>query len=186
MKIFLTGSHGTGKTFTINELLKNNKIKTKLSILKDLSHNIGMNKDAQLDYNSIEFYNNQRKRREYYVKQFENNNNFIVDRSLVCVLAYTIRGYRQCKNELVKNELFKLIQLLELDIRVIGGVYYYFPIHNFNDYINKNPLRIDNEIYQSEIDSIIKEILFDLNLEYTCMPYSTNRLDNIIKEILGE
>lgn len=186
MKIFLTGSHGTGKTIIVTDILKNNKIKSKMSILKNLSYNIEMNKDAQLDYDSIEFYNNQKKRRDYYVQQFENQDNFIADRSLICVLAYTILGYKKCKNEIIKNELFKLIQLLELDIKVIGGIYYYLPIYNFDDYRNNNPLRIDDKLYQSEIDSIIREILFDLNIEYTCMPYNKNRTNDLIDDLLGE
>lgn len=153
MRIILTGAQGTGKTTLMNALAKE-RVKTISHIRKTAEANgIDMaNATAegqQLLFNTLK-------------DELSNNDNYISDRGLTCVAAYTF-------DKVLSGEIEKPIadqQYIETSIFAHENpdiIFVYVPIE-FE--IEDDGVRTVNAYQQSKIDFFIKNMLDTMNIPY--------------------
>lgn len=174
MKICLTGSHGTGKTTILNELKKLPQFKD-YKFISEVLRNLGkeglpLNKESNNETQLLAF--------NEYIKLFILNKDFISDRGLFDVRAYTKAAW-------LRGNIKDFI--LEYQAEVIGFYknYFdkiiYFPIE-FS--LELDGVRDEDLLYQEEIDDYIKRILKEEQIPFITVSGTVEqRLETILKNI---
>lgn len=154
MRYFLTGAQGTGKTTIMNALpVSFNKIQ---GITRQViqSNNLLINEES----NEI----TQRCIFDAYIRKFTDTDEFISERSLIDVVAYTTYLYRH--KRISKKFLRTQERLLKNFIeRFPECIYFYLPI-TFD--IQDDGVRSTNKEFQQEIDEIILSLLNTYKCSY--------------------
>lgn len=142
MKIYFTGSHGTGKSSLVERLnidgFKKFDSMSKIFLKPE-------EQQIQIEFGSKKWFDFQRKIALYCLNIYTNETNFISSRSIFDSLAYT-KG---------KSKFLYDLALYYEDLLFDKDTYYFyipieFPLSN-----NGNELRITDLSYQSEIDKVI-------------------------------
>lgn len=164
MKIILTGAQGTGKTTVLNAVFADTTIDTsnitKVSeVIRELAKT-----DASVKYNENGTEESQQLFFDTYETIFTNNNNYISDRGLVDVVAYTkwLLEHNQVSVEFYNKMYNRWIEFCER-VSNYGIVYQYVPIQF--DAI-QDGFRSTNDEYREYIDKTILELLDDARVTY--------------------
>lgn len=157
MKLIFSGAHGTGKTTTFEELKKYPEFKNHTfitEVVRNLAkYGLKINKNADINSQKIIF--------DTYYKIFTENKNYISDRGLVDVLAYSI--FLAKKNQINNGEFNELVQnqissLKKFILESNELVMVYFPIQ-FP--LQADGIRDTDPEFQKNIDNNIRHILFE-------------------------
>ena len=172
MKIIFTGAQGTGKTSVMDALPES------LHKIKGITRKV-IN-DNNLSINECSNNYTQKHIFDAYEDELTTNDNYIAERGLIDVLAYSISrmnaGY--CSKSLIEKQFEHLMKFSEYNK---DAVYVYFPIEF--EIVNDGTRSIDKE-FQKEIDDIINEILEVLKTRYgTKFIKITGSVEERIKQI---
>lgn len=172
MKVILTGAQGTGKTTLMNKLAKNGT-KT-LSIARDTAKELGwpVTEDKREKYQNDLF--------NKLLDALSTEQDYISDRGLTCVAAYTfdgaLAGY--ISKESADNQYLALQKFHNdnPDVLVV-----YIPIE-FD--IEDDGLRSTNKIEQTKLDYFIKNLLDTAGINYITVTGTVEeRLETIRKAL---
>lgn len=175
MKLIFVGAQGTGKS-TILNYYKENGWNCITEVVRNLSkqgvkiNEMGDCEGQQAIYNT-------------YKELFSKNSNFISDRGLVDVCAYT--GYLHCRNRSEETEkLFteQIMGILEFNEENKDVKYFYFPIE-FP--VVDDGVRSVDEFFREEVDGYIKVILNNLNIDYIEVTGTVEERIKIIDEYIA-
>lgn len=174
MKIVLTGSHGTGKTSTLDELKKEYpNIFIVEEVVRELHKkgiNISENGNNKCQYAIFNTYQ----------ELFEQNKSYISDRGLVDTLAYDRYLYKHNKiNQIVllnHHQAFKRYLKKNPDV-----VHIYFPIEF--DLVDDG-VRSTNKEFQKEIDTHIINILHEYDIVHIKVSGSVEKRVQQIKKYI--
>lgn len=154
MKIIFTGAQGTGKTSVMDAL-------------PDSLHKIrGITRKVITDNNlTINEYSDNCSQKhifDVYERELYVNDNYIAERGLVDVIAYSISRMKagRCSPTLIETQLEHLYKFTSKNA---DAIYVYFPIEF--DIADDGTRSLDKE-FQKEIDKIIHNTLEDLKLRY--------------------
>ena len=154
MKIIFTGAQGTGKTSVMDALPDS------LHKIKGVTRKVITEKNLTIN----EYSDNcsQKHIFDAYENQLTVNDNYIAERGLIDVLAYSISRMKvgRCSPTLIETQFEHLRKFSENNKDV---VYVYFPIEF--EIVSDGTRSIDKE-FQKEIDGIIHEILQSLKKWY--------------------
>lgn len=172
MKIILTGASSTGKTTILNILKeKNPGLQIITEVVREL-HAEGV------QINELGNEEGQRKIFDKYIDLLFTSNDYVSDRGLTDVYAYSTWHYNQgelsldeLSREMGEIENFK--SKYEKDI-----VWIYFPIEFKTD---PDGVRSTNEEYRSYIDSAIHQTLEDIGVDYLTVTGSVEERLNQIR-----
>lgn len=154
MKIIFTGAQGTGKTSVLNEFKeKGHDVVTE--VVRNLSKKgVKINKDGD-EKSQTKIFNE-------YKKIFSEKQDFISDRGLIDVVAYTVYLARHGKvSEEFANKQIK--QLHKFVINNMDFFYCYFPIEF--EVVDDGVRDLDEE-FRNEISEIILSLLGALGLSF--------------------
>lgn len=164
MKIILTGAQGTGKTTVLDAVFNDSDIDTsqitKISeVIRDLAKN-----DKSVKYNENGTEESQKLFFDTYEDLFNKNNNYISDRGLIDVVAYTkwLLEHNKVSMEFYKNLYGRWIRFCDQAAN-LGIVYLYVPIQF--DAVQDGFRSTDKE-YREYIDKTIYELLEDAEVTY--------------------
>lgn len=164
MKIILTGAQGTGKTTVLDAVFNDSDIDTsqitKISeVIRDLAKN-----DSSVKYNENGTEESQKLFFDTYEDLFNKNNNYISDRGLIDVVAYTkwLLEHNKVSMEFYKNLYGRWIRFCDQAAN-LGIVYLYVPIQF--DAVQDGFRSTDKE-YREYIDKTIYELLEDAEVTY--------------------
>lgn len=157
MKLIFSGTHGTGKTTTFNELRKYPDFKDHIfitEVVRNLAkYGLKINKNADINSQKIIF--------DTYYKIFTENNTYVSDRGLIDVLAYSIFLAKKNQNdkgfnELVQNQ-FNILKKFITETNELVMVYFpiQFPLQT-------DGIRDADPEFQKNIDKNIRHILFEI------------------------
>lgn len=154
MKIIFTGAQGTGKT-SVMDALPDSLYKIKGVTRKVIT-------EKNLTINEYSDNCSQKHIFDAYEHQLTINDNYIAERGLIDVFAYSVSRMKanRCSPTLIETQYEHLKKFSENNKDV---VYVYFPIEF--DVVSDGIRSIDKE-FQKEIDCIIKEILEELKTRY--------------------
>jgi thymidylate kinase len=170
MKIALIGTHGTGKTTTVHEIiaaLKKNSVDA--GYLEETARRcpLPINEDRTKQSQRWIFY-------EHLVKEIElepKSDVLVCDRSLLDIYAYYFAKFGENKSmEKVIEENMPTYSLL-----------FYFPLDKFNKRLQKDKARSTEETFQKEIDVAILKLFEKFNVKYSIY----NDLESAFSEILS-
>jgi hypothetical protein len=162
-KIYLVGAQGTGKTTILDEL---RKAKLNCDFISEVTrkfnseYGISINKESTNTTQLLIF--------NKYLELFLLKNNFISDRSLIDVLAYTSYFVHLNENsnkiEKVDKWLLRELDIIFREIKnKIEGTYFYFPIEFA---VKKDDFRSEDEEYRKQIDNLILGCLAHYRIPY--------------------
>lgn len=154
MKIVFTGAQGTGKTTVLNDF-KDKGYDVVTEVVRNLSKKgVKINKDGD-EKGQTKIFNE-------YKKIFSEKQDFISDRGLIDVVAYTVYLARHGKvSEEFANKQIK--QLHKFVMNNMDFFYCYFPIEF--DVVNDGVRDMDEE-FRKEISEIILSLLGALGLSF--------------------
>lgn len=154
MKIIFTGAQGTGKTTVLNDF-KDKGYDVVTEVVRNLSKKgVKINKDGD-EKGQTKIFNE-------YKKIFSEKQDFISDRGLIDVVAYTVYLARHGKvSEEFANKQIK--QLHKFIMNNMDFFYCYFPIEF--DVVNDGVRDMDEE-FRKEISEIILSLLGALGLSF--------------------
>ena len=154
MKIIFTGAQGTGKTSVMDALPDS------LHKIKGITRKVITEKNLTIN----EYSDNcsQKHIFDAYERELTVNDNYIAERGLIDVLAYSISrmSVGKCSETLIETQFEHLRKFSAKNPDV---VYVYFPIEF--EIVSDGTRSIDKE-FQKEIDGIIHEILQSLKKWY--------------------
>lgn len=154
MKIIFTGAQGTGKTSVMDALPES------LHKIKGVTRKVITEKNLTIN----EYSDNcsQKHIFDAYEHELTVNDNYIAERGLIDVLAYSISRMKanRCSQTLIETQLEHLYKFTSKNT---DAIYVYFPIEF--DIADDGTRSLDKE-FQKEIDEIIHNILVDLKLRY--------------------
>lgn len=154
MKIIFTGAQGTGKTSVMDALPDNfNKI-------RGVTRNVI--KEKNLTINEYSDNASQKHIFDAYEHQLTSADNYIAERGLIDVYAYTMSRVKagKCSPTLAETQLSKIEGFNHKNPEAI---YIYFPIE-FD--IVEDGVRSMNKEFQKEIDEIIHKALLETGCNY--------------------
>jgi len=149
MKIGVSGTHGTGKSYTLYELANKYKIKypnKEVTVVTEVARQcpFEINQDASL--NAQIWMISKQTQMEL---EAENNCDIVVtDRTIIDYLAYTKYQYEEF--------FYRFLPYLKYYVSTYDRIYYK-SLEN-NQYMVDDGIRATDKIFQKEIDNIIKEI----------------------------
>lgn len=154
MKIVFTGAQGTGKTTVLNDF-KDKGYDVVTEVVRNLSKKgVKINKDGD-EKGQTKIFNE-------YKKIFSEKQDFISDRGLIDVVAYTVYLARHGKvSEEFANKQIK--QLHKFVMNNMDFFYCYFPIEF--DVVNDGVRDMDEE-FRKEISEIILSLLGAMGLSF--------------------
>jgi predicted ATPase len=152
MKYLFTGAQGTGKTTVMNQL------STSMPTVQGITRKL-IADGIQVNYAGSS--NSQKVIFDAYYEALNKDTDYISERSLIDVLAYT--NYLYDNNKCTYDELAREALLAEEWYKHNECMYIYFPIE-FD--IVYDGVRSMNKTYQKKIDDYIKQYLNKLNLVY--------------------
>lgn len=174
IKILFTGAQGTGKTSVMDVL------PTSLTKLRGITRSVIENKNLTIN----EYSDNctQKHIFDAYNNQLTSNDNYIAERSLIDVCAYTMYlvKHNRCSSTLLEYQISKLEKFIHQNE---NALYIYFPIE-FN--IIDDGTRSINKDFQKEVDNNIVSILNKYNLLYCTVSGNVDNRINIINKFLEE
>lgn len=178
MKLIFTGSQSTGKT-TILNYFKDKGYNCITEVVRNLNKDEGVaiNEDGDLE--------GQKKIFATYLDIFNKTDEYISDRGLTDVLAYSIylTNFKHLYDDFDKwNELCteQGVELLKFK-RDNDVLYCYFPIE-FD--VVKDGVRSEDEGFRKQIDMYIKDILDSFCYNYITVTGSTEERIKIIEEYI--
>jgi predicted ATPase len=164
MKIVLTGAQGTGKTSVLNAVFNDSDIDTsqitKISeVIRDLAKN-----DISVKYNENGTEESQKLFFDTYEDLFNKNNNYISDRGLIDVIAYTkwLLEHNKVSKEFYKSLYSRWIVFCNR-AKNLGIVYLYVPIQ-FD--AEQDGFRSTDKEYREYLDKTIYYLLEDAKVTY--------------------
>lgn len=159
MKLIFSGTHGTGKTTAFNSLKKYPEFRNHVfitEVVRNLAkYGLKINRVADINSQKIIF--------DTYHKILTENNDYVSDRGLIDVLAYSMflanknRANNNNKefNELIQNQISILKNfILKTDELVMVYFPIQFPLH-------ADGIRDTDPDFQKKIDNNIRHILFE-------------------------
>lgn len=154
MKVIFTGAQGTGKT-SVMDALPDSLYKIKGVTRKVIT-------EKNLTINEYSDNCSQKHIFDAYEHELTVNDNYIAERGLIDVLAYSLSRLKanRCSPTLIETQYEHLIKFSENNKDV---VYVYFPIEF--EIVSDGTRSIDKE-FQKEIDDIIYEILEAMKTRY--------------------
>lgn len=154
MKVIFTGAQGTGKT-SVMDALPDSLYKIRGVTRKVIT-------DKNLTINEYSDNCSQKHIFDAYEHELTVNDNYIAERGLIDVLAYSLSRLKanRCSPTLIETQYEHLIKFSENNKDV---VYVYFPIEF--EIVSDGTRSIDKE-FQKEIDDIIYEILEAMKTRY--------------------
>jgi predicted ATPase len=154
MKVIFTGAQGTGKT-SVMDALPDSLYKIKGVTRKVIT-------EKNLTINEYSDNCSQKHIFDAYEHELTVNDNYIAERGLIDVLAYSLSRLKanRCTPTLIETQYEHLIKFSENNKDV---VYVYFPIEF--EIVSDGTRSIDKE-FQKEIDDIIYEILEAMKTRY--------------------
>lgn len=154
VKLVFTGAQGTGKTTILKEFENNGKEVITEVVRKLAKKGVKINKDGDEE--------GQKKIFKAYEKALKEKDNFISDRCLIDVTAYTM--YLVNKGAVSKDLLDSQMKSLKKFVKNNQDfIYCYFPIE-FP--VVPDGTRSEDEEFRKEIDSYIKNILAELQMPF--------------------
>lgn len=154
MKYFLTGAQGTGKTTIMNALL------VPFDKIQGITRQVITQKNLPINENASEY--TQKCIFDEYLNRFNNDSDFISERSLIDVVAYTTYLYKN--NKVSKTFLEEQEKQLKNFINHYSdSIYFYLPIL-FD--IQGDGVRSTDKKFQKEIDDIILSLLNKYKCSY--------------------
>lgn len=175
MKIIFVGAQGTGKS-TILNYYKERGYNCITEVVRNLSkEGVKINEKGNIKGQKIIF--------NTYKDLFSKNDNYISDRGLIDVCAYT--GYLHCRKQSVQTEkLFtnQYMDILEFNENNSDVKYFYFPIE-FQ--VVDDGVRSVDEDYRREIDGYIKLILDKTNVDYITVSGSIEDRIKIVNDYIS-
>lgn len=165
MKLIFSGTHGTGKTTTFNNLKKYSEFKNHVfitEVVRNLAkYGLKINRDADINSQKLIF--------NTYYKILTENTNYVSDRGLIDVLAYSLLIMEKNRNnnnkefnELIQNQISILKRFISKSNELVM-VYFpiQFPLH-------ADGIRDTDPDFQKKIDNNIRHIIFNkINPELT-------------------
>lgn len=170
-KYVFCGAHSTGKTTILNQFKDSGK-----EIITEVVRNLAKN-GVKINREGDE--KGQKKIFAEYLKLFKEKSNFVSDRGLIDVVAYTVYLSRIGK----VSEKFADKQLKDLHKFVINNpdiVYFFFPIE-FD--IVEDGVRDNDEQFRKDIEEIIVSILASLGLKFVVVSGTVEERMNKIKRV---
>lgn len=154
MKVIFTGAQGTGKT-SVMDALPDSLYKIRGVTRKVIT-------EKNLTINEYSDNCSQKHIFDAYERELTTNSNYIAERGLIDVLAYSLSRLKanRCSPTLIETQFEHLIKFSENNKDV---VYVYFPIEF--EILSDGTRSIDKE-FQKEIDDIIYEILEAMKTRY--------------------
>ena len=154
MKIIFTGAQGTGKTSVMDALPDS------LHKIKGVTRKVITEKNLTIN----EYSDNASQKHIFdaYEHQLTSTDNYIAERGLIDVLAYSISREKanRCSPTLIETQFE---HLMKFSVKNPDAVYVYFPIEF--EIVSDGTRSLDKE-FQKEIDGIIHEILEKLKTKY--------------------
>ena len=154
MKIIFTGAQGTGKTSVMDALPDS------LHKIKGVTRKVITEKNLTIN----EYSDNASQKHIFdaYEHQLTSTDNYIAERGLIDVLAYSISREKanRCSPTLIETQFE---HLMKFSVKNPDAVYVYFPIEF--EIVSDGTRSLDKE-FQNEIDCIIHEILEELKTRY--------------------
>lgn len=185
MRIFFSGSQGTGKSTLVTglkELLPSLKVEDSMS--KIFMDNI----DIQTDFNEDAFLEFQTKITIYHLNNMINTDDIICSRSTADSYAYMTYALEHSTNNKVKEILRNLLSIVEQCNEIQSNqkvLNIYVPIM-FGISNDGNKLRNTDEQYQKDIDTLIANYKSDYYDFYTIKSLSVQDRLAEIMEIIKE
>lgn len=182
MRLFFTGSHGTGKSTIVNKIgLKG------LNVYDSFSKKFLSNKDQQKGDHK-DFYSFQLRIFSHCANIYINEDNFISSRSFIDTLAYTnlsrtskldISILKMTQN--IQNMCNEYINLLKNESDIF---YFYTPIE-FDLTDDNNELRLNDNInFQQQVDADIRHYLNINRIPYTTLSGTVEERMEKVKEVI--
>lgn len=170
MKIIFTGAQGTGKTSVMDALPES------LHKIKGVTREII--KDKKLTVNEYSDNAAQTHIFNAYEHQLTSTDNYIAERGLIDVYAYTMSRVKagKCSPTLVETQLSKIEKF---NAKNPETIYIYFPIE-FD--IVEDGVRSMNKEFQKEIDEIIHTTLLKTGCNYFSV---SGTVDQRVSQILN-
>lgn len=162
MKIILTGAHGTGKTTVLKIIQEWLDIKPITEIARTFAKKgVSINEKGTLDTQKLIF--------EEYERIFKENDNYISDRGLTDVCAYTMAAFGVSSPG---SDSFKFAELAAFQLKRIkeltaDQIHIYFPIE-FP--IENDGVRSTDTYYQHLVDRNLRRVLRDGLKSYITLP----------------
>lgn len=186
-KINVIGAQNTGKTTLINALsddpdIKATGLKTITGVLRRMA------KEGRIDISKEGDPDSQRIMFSYYSELLEQGNNFISDRCVVDVVAYTSEmcdmeedGARKMKfsmeEQYERTELLKQVKYLNPCLNI------YLPADGIKK-IEEDGIRCTDEEHRNHIDTKIKGILTNNSIPYYTIKGTVEERVQAIKDLL--
>ena len=154
MKVIFTGAQGTGKTSVMDALPDS------LHKIKGVTRKVITEK--KLTINEYSDNCSQKHIFDAYERELTVNDNYIAERGLIDVLAYSVSRMKanRCSPTLIETQFE---HLMRFSVKNPDAVYVYFPIEF--EIVSDGTRSIDKE-FQKEIDGTIHEILEELKTRY--------------------
>lgn len=156
MKVALIGPQGVGKTTLLNNLpeeYQQHKIPELIRSTIAQHHDVKYNEDGDEASQELFF--------ETYQREVEHRSDYISDRSLIDVVAYTkwLANNKKLDRDVYYNQLKKLVEFCRQNPDII---YFYVPI--MFDVVDDG-FRSTNEQYRQDIQDCITTIIIDVQDE---------------------
>ena len=181
MKIILTGAQGTGKTTVLDAVFSDSDIDTsqitKISeVIRDLAKN-----DKSVKYNENGTEESQKLFFDVYESIFNTTSNYISDRGLIDVVAYTkwLLEHNKVSMEFYQSLYSRWIEFCNNSVNY-SIVYLYVPIQF--DVTDDGFRSIDKE-YREYIDKTIYELLESSKVTYYIFGDTEKTVESRIKAI---
>jgi predicted ATPase len=172
MKYFLTGAQGTGKTSIMDALPEN------YTKLRNITRNC-INRE-KLDINMDSNNRSQKAIFDAYERELSSADNYIAERSLFDVYAYTMHQVKlgKCSPTLAETQLSHIEKFVYQNPTAI---YFYLPIE-FEP--KEDGVRSTDKEYQKEIDKILYNALKNFDITVVELHGTVEERVNTIKSII--
>jgi thymidylate kinase len=169
MKIAMIGTHGTGKTTAVHEVIAVLKKKSiDAGYLEEVARRspLPINEETTKESQSWIFY-------EHVAREIEMEHKsqiVVCDRSILDIYAYYFRkfGKNNAMEETIKERMPTYSQL------------FYFPLDRFKNRLQNDGVRAIGKKFQEEIDGVVKDLLAQFEVKYETYHNPKKTLNNVL------